>query len=344
MKIALDATYSVGSNLSGVGVYSREILWGLPAGHREARFLFCYRPHRLLRSFEAFLPRGARRSLLLESWNLERPALFHGLNQRLPAAKYPRNVTTFHDLFVLTGDYSTPEFRARFAAQARDAASRSDLIITVSAFTAKQVEDLLRIPSERIRVIPHGVHFVPEKKNPVKRERIILHTGAIQKRKNISRIVSAFETMEPGWRLVLVGSNGFGSAEILEQIATSPARKSIQVTGYLPDDQLQSLYERAAMFVFPSLDEGFGIPVLEAMANGVPVITSNRSSLPEVAGDAAILVDPFNGEELQFAMKTLAEQEGLRRELVGRGIERASRFTWTRAVESTWRVYQELLA
>jgi glycosyltransferase involved in cell wall biosynthesis len=344
MKIALDASYSVGSNLSGVGVYSREILWRLPASHPESRFIYCYRPHRFLRSFEAFLPKGARRTFLFDNWTIERPDLFHGMNQRLPAVRFSRTVSTFHDLFVLTGDYSTPEFRARFAAQARDAARRSDLIIAVSAFTAAQVEDLLRIPKERLRVIPHGVRFVPAKSLPAKREKIILHTGAIQKRKNISRLVTAFEAMEPGWKLVLVGSEGYGASEIFDRIDKSPRRQSIHTPGYLPDAQLQSLYERASMFVFPSLDEGFGIPVLEAMANGVAVITSNRSSLPEVAGDAAILVDPENDEELLFAMKTLATQEGLRRELVSRGLARASEFTWQRAVESTWNVYKELLS
>ena len=343
MKIALDATYSVGNNLTGVGVYSREILWGLPANHPEARFLHSYRPHRFLRSFEAFLPKGARRTLLFDKWTIERPELFHGLNQRLPTVRFSHTVSTFHDLFVLTGDYSTPEFRARFAAQARDAANRSDLIIAVSAFTAAQVEDLLRIPKERLRVVPHGVRFVPVKSPSAKREKIILHTGTIQKRKNISRLVTAFEAMEPGWKLVLVGSEGFGASEIFDRIDKSPRRQSIHTPGYLPDAQLQSLYERASMFVFPSLDEGFGIPVLEAMANGVAVITSNRSSLPEVAGDAAILVDPDNDEELLFAMKTLASQDGLRRELVSRGLARASEFTWSRAVESTWNVYKELL-
>jgi len=343
LKIALDATYSVGSNLSGVGVYSREILWGLPASHPEARFVFAYRPHRVLRSFEAFLPKGASRTLLFEGLNLARPDLFHGMNQRLPKARYPRTVSTFHDLFVLTGDYSTPEFRARFAAQARDAASRSDLIIAVSEFTAGQVEDLLGVSSERLRVIPHGVRFVPDKEPAAKREKIILHAGAIQKRKNISRLITAFEGMDPGWKLVLAGSEGYGASEIFDRIDKSPRRQSIHTPGYVTDDQLRALYARASMFVFPSLDEGFGIPVLEAMANGVAVITSNRSSLPEVAGDAAILVDPENGEELLFAMKTLATQDGLRRELVSRGLIRAAEYTWQRAVESTWNVYKELL-
>ena len=101
LKIALDATYSVGNHLTGVGVYSREILWGLPLSHPEARFLFSYRPHRFLKSFEGFLPKGARRTLLFDGWTIEQPDLFHGMNQRLPVVRYRRTVSTFHDLFVL---------------------------------------------------------------------------------------------------------------------------------------------------------------------------------------------------------------------------------------------------
>ncbi len=143
MKIALDATYSLDRNISGVGVYCREILSGLAAAHPEAEYLFCYRPHRYLRSFSCTLPRNARRSLLWSSWPRSAD-LFHGLNQRIDS-RHRRTVSTFHDLFVLSGEYSTPEFRERFAAQARLAAERSDLIIAVSHFTARQVEQLLRL-------------------------------------------------------------------------------------------------------------------------------------------------------------------------------------------------------
>src|SRR5207248_745294 len=141
--IALDATYSVGDQLSGVGVYSREILFGLAAAQPQTRFQFCYRPHRFVRSFQELLPHNCRRSLLQEPIVPRGAEVFHGLNQRLPKARLRRSVTTFHDLFVLTGEYSTVEFRRRFADQARDAAARSDLIITVSEFTARQVEQLL---------------------------------------------------------------------------------------------------------------------------------------------------------------------------------------------------------
>ena len=148
MTIRLDATYSLGDDLSGVGVYSRELLLALAAGHPEARFDWFYRPHRYLRSWAAEVPAHVRRRLLVEPLPLRPPALFHGLNQRLPQVRLGRAVATFHDLFVMTGDYSTAEFRARFSAQARDAARRADAIIAVSAFTAAQVVRLLKVFSE----------------------------------------------------------------------------------------------------------------------------------------------------------------------------------------------------
>ena len=157
MNIALDSTYSVGADLSGVGVYSREMLDGLTREHPGDRFAFCYRPHRFLRSFGERLPANAERFLLGETRAPRSADIFHGLNQRLPHARLRRAVTTFHDLFVLTGEYSTPEFRRRFAEQARDAAGRSDRIIAVSQFTARQVIDVLGVDQARVRVVHHGV-------------------------------------------------------------------------------------------------------------------------------------------------------------------------------------------
>jgi len=342
LKIALDATYSTGDNLTGVGTYCREILWGLPALDPDSRFLFCYRPHRFARSYSSFLPRRCRRALLFDS--LLYPAdLFHGLNQRLPRARYRRKVSTFHDLFVLTGDYSTPEFRERFARQARDAASRSDLIIAVSRFTAGHVEELLGIDRSRLRVIHHGVHL-PTQNEPFQKKarKIVLHVGSIQKRKNIVRLVKAFERLDPDWHLVLAGSTGFGAEEILREIEPSPRRANIHLPGYVNSRQLEGLYRAASMLAFPSLDEGFGIPILEAMAWGVPVVTSNRSALPEAAGDAAIHVNPEDVDELAFAMRTLAENEGLRKSMILAGLARAAEFSWRKAVEATWSVYKEL--
>jgi len=340
LNIALDSTYSVGADLSGVGVYSREMLDGLSRAHPGDRFAFCYRPHRFLRSLGERLPANAGRFLLGETRAPRWADVFHGLNQRLPHARLRCAVTTFHDLFVLTGEYSTPEFRRRFAEQARDAAARSDRIIAVSQFTARQAIEVLGVDPGKVRVVHHGVRA--EGGTAVAREKVILHVGAMQHRKNIVRLVDAFERVDGDWQLVLAGSAGYGAAEIAARIGASRSRERIRVLGYVSRAELANWYARAMIFAFPSLDEGFGMPVLEAMAAGTPVIASNRAAVPEVAGDAAWLVDAEDTEELAGAMVALTRDPEGRAELSRRGLERAAKFTWAEAVEKTWQVYREL--
>ena len=339
MRIALDTTYSLGKNLSGVGVYSREIMFGLAAAHPDERFLFYYRPHRLWKSFGDALPGNASRRLL---YGAPRTDLFHALNQRVDV-RARRTVCTFHDLFALTGEYSSPGFRSRFSDQARRAAENSDAIIAVSPFTAMQVEQLLGVAPERIHVIPHGVYVPHAAPTGGGREPMILFVGAIQRRKNVARLVRAFEAMPEGWRLALAGApNGYEAAAELAAVEASARRADIDVLGYVPAAALESLYAKASIFAFPSLDEGFGIPVLEAMAHGVPVITSQRSALPEAAGDAAVLVDPTDTEQLSSAMRRLATDEECRADLIRRGLDRARMFSWDATVEKTWDVYRAL--
>jgi glycosyltransferase involved in cell wall biosynthesis len=341
LNIALDATYSGGGDLSGVGVYSQELLAGLAAAHPEARFQFCYRSQRFLPSFFSRLPANASRFLLGEDRAPRSADLFHGLNQRLPRARLRRAVATFHDLFVLTGDYSTPEFRRRFAEQARQAAERADRIIAVSQFTARQVVDLLGVEAGRVRVVHHGVRAVAAVQAP--REKVILHVGAIQHRKNITRLVDAFESVDREWQLVLAGSAGYGAQEILERIGRASSRERIRVPGYVSAAELAGWYRRAAIFAFPSLDEGFGMPVLEAMAAGIPVVASNRSAVLEVAGEAAWLVNPESTDDIASALAELTRNPERRAELARLGLHRASQFSWDYAVEQTWQVYRELL-
>jgi glycosyltransferase involved in cell wall biosynthesis len=341
--IALDATYSIGDELSGVGLYSREILLGLAQAHPEVRFEFWYRPHRYFRSRAIQLPSNVRRRLLAEPLGPRSAGLFHGLNQRLPRIRMQRAIATFHDLFVMTGEYSTPEFRARFTEQARDAAWRADAIITVSEFTRSQVVSLLGVEPAKVRVVRHGTRRLPLPQG-VGREKIILNVGAMQKRKNIARLVEAFATVDRSWKLVLAGSAGYGAKDILRAIERSPARERIAVLGYVTPEDLAAWYGRAMIFAFPSLDEGFGMPLLEAMTAGIPIVTSDRSALPEVAGDAALLVDPESTEALGQALRELTQKDDLRAELAQRGEARAQLFTWEKAVRETWDVYREAIA
>jgi glycosyltransferase involved in cell wall biosynthesis len=164
----------------------------------------------------------------------------------------------------------------------------------------------------------------------------------------VIRLVEAFEGFsgdKDPWRLVLAGApSGYQADRIFERIEKSTSRDRIEIAGYVSQSELETLYSRASIFALPSLDEGFGIPVLEAMAHGVPVVTSNRSALVEVAGDAALLVDPYDVEELECALKRLMNDPNLRAQLSDLGRERAKCYTWNRAVKATYSIYQELVS
>ena len=301
-----------------------------------------YRSQRFWRSLQITPPPNVRRRFLSDTWGNREAFIFHGLGQRLPRKRFRRQVATFHDLFVLSGEYSTGDFRERFATQAREAAAGADLIVAVSEFTARQVESLLHVPRERIRVIHHGV--VPRIVPDVPREKVVLCVGAIQRRKNQAALIRAFRAMPSDWKLVLAGSQGFDADDAIRAVAESPRADGIRITGYLSESELAGWYGRASLFAFPSLDEGFGMPALEAMAAGIPVIAGNRSALPEVCGDAAVLVNPENEEELATALRRLAEDEEQCADLISRGKARATKFTWPQAISKTLAVYRELTA
>ena len=342
MRIALDATYSVEPQPSGIAVYSRELLTGLAAAYPGDRFLHCYRPKQMLRA-QGPLLRNVKRRLLLPPLPTFRADLFHALNQRVDKRPAGRVVCTFHDLFVMTAEYSSSEFRARFTEQARRATAQADMIIAVSEFTSRQVVELLGFDRSRIRIVPHGVRI--HRPHSEVREKLVLFVGALQIRKNVARLVRAFAQGPSDWQLVLAGSaGGYGAADIIQEIEKSSCRERIRVTGYIPREELERLYARASIFAFPSLDEGFGIPVLEAMAHGVPVLTSDRSALKEIAEDAALLVNPEDTDEIASVLRRLMDDSELRATLAQLGQARAQLYPWERSVKETYAVYRELTA
>jgi glycosyltransferase involved in cell wall biosynthesis len=351
--VALDASYSLGREPSGVAVYGSRILQALAYAAPDDRFLLCYRANRFFRALLSPLPASNCSRRLMEEFAPFLPprsaTVFHGLNQRLPRASFRRAVTTFHDLFVMSGAYSTPEFRKRFTAIARDAAGRSDLIVAVSRYTAGQVAERLNYPAERITVVHHGVDPIPEISpdagKAFRRELdleapFLLHVGAVQERKNIIRLVESFEGLPERYVLVLAGAAGYGARQILDRIEKSPARNRIRVLGYRTRNELNQLYRTAAVLAFPSLEEGFGFPVLEAMSVGLAVVTSNSSALKEVAGDAGLLVDPLDVDALRGALQAALEDPAVKDRLVTAGLRRAAEFTWQRAAQQTLAVYR----
>ncbi len=356
MTIGLDASYSLDRVPTGVAVYSSQLIRALARAEPDERFLLCYRANRFLRALQRPLPEPNCSRRLLEEFACflfrSRVAVFHGLNQRLPKCRFRRTVTTFHDLFVMTGDYSTPEFRARFTALARDAAARSDQIIAVSDYTARHVAELLGYPRDEISVIHHGLDPVPafpaQELLAFRREMgleapFVLHVGALQARKNIEGLIEAFEGIGAPYRLVLAGSLGYGAEKILRRIEQSPVAALIRHLDYVDRETLARLYRSAAVLAFPSLDEGFGLPVLEAMSAGLPVVTSDRGALPEVAGDAALIVDPEDPAAIRNALLDAIEDSVIRQRLIEAGVRRCDDFSWVKAAHETFRVYQKLV-
>ena len=167
--------------------------------------------------------------------------------------------------------------------------------------------------------------------------------GAIQVRKNIANIALALKQV-PGVRLVLAGADGYGAEQIHSLIQKERLMDRVRVLGRVRLADLRMLYSSASALVFPSLEEGFGLPILEAMSYGLPVITSDVSATKEVAGDAAILVDPHNISEISEAMRRVMEDEETARVLIQKGHQRASQFSWDKCAQQTWAVYQEALS
>ncbi len=364
--IALDATYTVDPEPTGVSVYSRGLIKALATLDRAHRFLLCYRLSRFSRRNQ-FLRGGNSHGrggptfavrLFQEPFTFWLPwqaPLFHSLAQRPPAFAFQKEIVTVFDLLTLEdADYSTPEFRQKFAGLLREAVRRATVTITLSQHTADELAARCALAKERIRVIPAGVDLpaVTLALEERLRERgslvgagneMILSVGAIQLRKNTHNVLRALPLLPPQYKLVLAGGSGHGSEAIYEFIRTERLEPRVVRLGYVPAERLPILYQAASVLLFPSLGEGFGFPVLEGMAHGVPVVTSNVSCLPEVGGDAALYADPYNPAEIAQQVVRAVEDVGLREDLVRKGLARAREFTWRRAAEQTCDVYEEVL-
>ena len=365
--IALDATYTVGPQPSGVAVYCRRLIESLATLECEHYYLLCYRISRFkqrrdfLRPNAIPQPRRPRFSVRFyhNPWTFWLPwqaELFHSLAQRPPAFRFKKEIVTVHDLFPLTGkDYSTPEFQRKFSALLLEAVERAVRVITPSRHTADQLLKHTAVSREKIRVIPHGVDFPANSLSPesrvLERERLvgkgntmILAVGWIETRKNILNALKALRHLPSRYRLVIAGGNGHGSQAVHDFIRTEGLSSRAVVLGYVPAKRLPVLYDAANVFLFPSFDEGFGFPVLEAMAHGLPVVASETASLPEVGGDAAIYVNPRDPQDIAEKVIRAAEDEGLRKPMIERGLERARQFTWRRTASAHLDVYDEVQA
>lgn len=266
----------------------------------------------------------------------------------LKTSRAPR-VITFHDLSFLHHPYFF-SLKQRFWHWLQDAAGQARearQIIAVSEFTKADLVHLLGIAPEKITTVYSGIseefRRVPVADQDVRP--FFLSLGTLEPRKNVPAIIQAFNILKQeaqfaDWQLVIAGRPGWIHQRIDKEAARSPFRSDIIFTGSVPARERVLLYNVAKVFVYPSFFEGFGFPPLEAQACGCPVVASDRTSLPEVLGKSALLVNPWKSEELAMAMREAALNGRVRDRLVAAGLENAARFTWNAAARQTLEVFQ----
>ncbi|MBU6998537.1 MAG: glycosyltransferase family 4 protein [Theionarchaea archaeon] len=226
-------------------------------------------------------------------------------------------------------------------------AKRCEALITVSESEKRILCEKGSFPEEKVHVIYHGVSpdFSPQPmttvENVLKKYGIerpyVLHTSAYQPKKNTKRVVKAFDTLETDHSLVIVGPE-----QAIQTIGEVKKKDKVIMVGFVDKKDLISLYSGAEAFVFPSLHESFGMPIVEAMACGCPVVTSHEFSMPEVAGDAAVLVNPYSLEDITSGLRKVLTDLTFREELRERGLKRVQKFSWERSAEEHWKVYEKV--
>jgi glycosyltransferase involved in cell wall biosynthesis len=273
----------------------------------------------------------------------------------IPLYAHCQRIAQIYDLTPLKiENAATRYYRFIFNLQIKFAVSYADKIITISEATRSDLVDMFKVDERKITVIYPGyddkifsssgnVKDIDEvlKKYKIPKD-YILYVGTLQTNKNIERLVEAFGLLRRNnkvqHKLVIAGKEAFGYEGIYRAIHGLGLEDEVIITGYLPLQDLPPLMRGASVFVFPSLYEGFGLPTVEAMACGTPVITSNVSSMPEVVGDAGILVDPCNSDDIAGAMMRVISNDGLQKQMKRKGLERCKAFSWEKSTMETLQV------
>lgn len=283
----------------------------------------------------------------------------HFFNYFIPKNIKSKTVVTIYDMVYKL--YPETMYKANYdllnkntQRSGRDA----DIILTISENSKKEIAELINIPLEKIRIAYPATDssiFYPRKDESCKsllqaKYKIegdyILYLGTLEPRKNINTLIKAFELVSiknSDIKLVLAGGKGWKYDEIYSLVQELKLEDRVTFTGYIEEEDIPILYSNAIMFVFPSIYEGFGMPPLEAMACGTPVIVSNSSSLPEVVGDSGVLVDPRDSEHIACEIERLIHDKNLRKDLADKGLLQASKFSWKQSANKAMDIYRSLI-
>lgn len=376
MKIGIDASCIL-PRKTGIGFFTRHLLKELFKLETDLEFtvflnslrhdipegLFEDHPHVKVKNFSIPGP------MLVKSWRYLRfPPIefftgfvdaFHSMTGYLPPQIKGRRIATVYDLFFLRDPDKCHELGGKFFAETfPKRLPKYDRIICPSNSTKSDLIKLLGIPEEKITVIYGGVDFTRFRqiKDESLLERIrqeyclpphyILSVCTHEPRKNLEGLLIAYrhlkEILFNPPKLVLVGDEGWQQEKLKETVLQHKLRRDVIFTGYVPEDHLSLIYNSALIFVYPSFWEGFGLPVLEAMACGIPSIISSTPALKEIAGDAVFTVDPYNYYEMAEKMKDLITSHRLRSEYSHEGLQHVKKFSWRLTAKKTLRVYEEI--
>jgi glycosyltransferase involved in cell wall biosynthesis len=378
VRVLIDARSAVHPRRTGVGHYTDQITRHLPGAAADVDFVAWYVHLRAIYKRRRFFvneeapnlaehpmwfprrihqPLSLRFRLPLIEWTSRFDVLF-ATNYFPPPTNRGEVVTVIHDLGFERFPQTAPHVDEGWRRLLRRAIERSRALIVPSKATAHDLRELHGVDGARIVVIPHGVNAddiraVPQGAGAAIRRRLhidrrfVLWVGGLEPRKNLERLVSAFADVDSDAMLVLAGGPVPWYPELPQRLRTQiqalpPATaERVVMAGYVGMSEKRALLSEASVVAYPSIYEGFGFPVLEAMAARVPVLTSNVSSLPEVAGDAAYLVDPNDEHQIARGLEALLGDEDLRDRLIGAGLARAARFTWHETARRTATVLRE---
>ena len=284
----------------------------------------------------------------VETMTRERFDVTHSLHPLLMPTRHAAQVVTIHDLnFLSHPERARAEIRRDYPSLVRAHARRADRIIVNSRFTAHEVEERLAVPADRIAICPPGAPSWTPRPSPPNGAGYILFFGTLEPRKNVGGLLDAYErllaraspTSGTLPELVLAGGTTSESLPWLQRITERPLRNAVRYVGYVDPSSRRALYEGARLLVQPSFEEGFGLPVLEAMTLGVPVVASNRGALPEVLGDAGLLVNPEDPEAMASAIDQMLNDGSLAIAAAAKGVLRARRFTWEQTARAVYETY-----
>jgi len=363
-KIVVDALPLL-SSFTGIGRYTYEVTKQLQKSDAFAiEFFYGYFSSNLIEASSNPRLKSVKSSIIKNSIvkSIVRKVLFwaSGLFSKkydlywepnfipLKSIKSERVIATVHDFsWELYPEFQPSERVKYFKKNFYKQIEKVDFIITGSEFTKQEILNRIGIQDEKIRVIYHGLnhHVFYDCGLEKPEQKYILAVGSLEPRKNLKNLLLAYEMMDNNFKdthhLILVGASGWNNSEIMSKI--DQMQKWVKYSGYVSDEELAMLYGKASLFIYPSFYEGFGIPPLEAMACGVPVVCSNSSSLPEVGGDAVVYCDPYSVENIKEKIELVLGDKELQKQMIQKGLERAKMFSWDKSAMEHMKVFEEVL-